>query len=168
MHVGIFSFCLQSCSCFIDSIFCHPYRQKCLYCNMSCDRIWEMRLDPFDRQHNWMPAMKPCLMGWLTVTFDLYLKCVHAGFHNGERKRYTTILCFEIALTWFFFFPLFVYLPGAEWPQLQRSHETGGRQPAVTWEHSRGDCHQGQRAVCLAQPGRWVKLLKECIYLRGK
>lgn len=38
-------------------------------------------------------------MGWLTVTFDLYLKCVHAGFHNGERKRDTTILCFEIALT---------------------------------------------------------------------
>ena len=170
----IFSFCLQSCSCFVDFIFCHPYCQKCLYCNMSRDRIWEMRLGPFDRQHNWMPAMWSCLMGRLTVTFHayIYLKCVHMYLYvykmELQKKQDTTILCFEIALKWFFLFLLFVYLPGAEWPQLQRNHETRGRQPAVTWEHSRGDCHQGQRAVCLAQPGRWDRLLKECVYLRGK
>lgn len=50
---------------------------------------------------------------------------------------------------------LSVYLPGAVWAQLQRGHETRGCQPTVTWEHSRGHSHPGQRAIHLAEPWRW-------------
>lgn len=41
------------------------------------------------------------------------------------------------------------------WAQLQRGHETRGCQPTVTWEHSRGHSHPGQRAIHLAEPWRW-------------
>lgn len=55
-----------------------------------------------------------------------------------------------------------VFLPGPVWTQLQTGHETGGCQPAVTWEYPRGNCRQGQRAIYLAQPRRWDVTLREC------